>query len=111
MSAAESGRDIVFLHEIQSGPASKSYGIQVTRLGGMPTAVLNQARQTLAALEAQPTLHQAQVDLFAPPVAIETVAANALDTAIAAINPDNLSPREALETLSQLKKLSTDQIA
>jgi DNA mismatch repair protein MutS len=59
VSAAESGRDIVFLHEIQSGPASKSYGIQVARLAGMPAAVLNQAQHTLAALEAQATQSQA----------------------------------------------------
>ncbi len=107
VSAIEAGRDIVFLHELQGGPASKSYGIQVARLAGIPAAVLNQARQTLAALEAQATLHQAQVDLFAPPAAIEVVAASALETAMAAINPDNLSPREALEALYHLKKLGT----
>jgi DNA mismatch repair protein MutS len=106
VSAAESGRDIVFLHEIQSGPASKSYGIQVARLAGMPAAVLNQARQTLAALEAQAALHQAQVDLFAAPPAIENIAASALETALEAINPDTLSPRDALDALYQLKKIS-----
>jgi len=106
VSATESGRDIVFLHEIQSGPASKSYGIQVARLAGMPAAVLNQARHTLAALEAQATEAQAQVDLFAAAPAIETVAASALDTRLAAINPDALSPREALEALYQLKALA-----
>ena len=106
VSAVESGRDIVFLHEIQPGPASKSYGIQVARLAGMPAAVVNHARQTLEALEAQATHSNAQVDLFAPPPAIETVAAHALDTALAAINPDDLSPREALDALYRLKKLS-----
>jgi len=108
VSAAEAGRDIVFLHEIQPGPASKSYGIQVARLAGMPAAVLNQARQTLAALESQATQNQAQVDLFAAPLATETVAASAIETAVAALNPDNLSPREALEALYQLKKLASD---
>jgi len=106
VSAVESGRDIVFLHEIQSGPASKSYGIQVARLAGMPAAVVNHARQTLEALEAQASSHNAQVDLFAAPVATEIVATHALDTALAAINPDNLSPREALEALYQLKALA-----
>ena len=106
VSAIEAGRDIVFLHEIQSGPASKSYGIQVARLAGMPAAVVNQARHTLEALEAQATLHQAQVDLFAAPPAIENIAASAIETAVAALNPDNLSPREALEALYQLKKIS-----
>jgi DNA mismatch repair protein MutS len=106
VSAAESGRDIVFLHEIQSGPASKSYGIQVARLAGMPAAVLNQARRTLEALETHATQSQAQVDLFAAPTASETIAVSALDTRLAAINPDSLSPREALEALYQLKALA-----
>lgn len=108
VSAAEAGRDIVFLHEIEPGPASKSYGIQVARLAGMPAAVVNQARQTLAALESQATQNQAQVDLFAAPLATETAAASALETAVAALNPDNLSPREALEALYQLKKLAVN---
>jgi len=106
VSAAESGRDIVFLHEIQPGPASKSYGIQVARLAGMPSSVLNHARHTLEALESQATQAQAQVDLFAAPPATETIAASAVDTALEAINPDNLSPREALEALYRLKKIS-----
>jgi DNA mismatch repair protein MutS len=106
VSAAESGRDIVFLHEIQGGPASKSYGIQVARLAGMPAAVLNQARHVLDALEQHATAAQAQVDLFAAPRATETVAASALDTAVAALNPDSLSPREALEALYRLKALA-----
>jgi DNA mismatch repair protein MutS len=106
VSATESGRDIVFLHEIQSGPASKSYGIQVARLAGMPAAVLNQARHTLEALEHQATQAQAQVDLFAAAPAIESVAYSAVEAWARALNPDELSPREALEALYQLKKLS-----
>ena len=106
VSAAESGRDIVFLHEIQAGPASKSYGIQVARLAGMPAAVLNQARHTLEALESQASESQAQVDLFAAPAAQEQVHASAVDQALAEINPDVLSPREALDALYQLKKLA-----
>jgi DNA mismatch repair protein MutS len=106
VSAAESGRDIVFLHEIQPGPASKSYGIQVARLAGMPTAVVNHARHTLEALERQASAHQAQVDLFAAPPATETIAVSPVETWAKALNPDELSPREALEALYQLKKLS-----
>ncbi len=106
VSAAESGRDIVFLHQIESGPASRSYGIQVARLAGMPAAVINQARHTLDALEAHAQNSRTQVDLFAPPPATEAIAASALDTAFAGINPDSLSPREALETLYQLKALA-----
>jgi DNA mismatch repair protein MutS len=109
VSAAESGRDIVFLHEIQSGPASKSYGIQVARLAGMPAAVVNQARQTLAALETQATQSRAQVDLFAAPPVVEAISASAVESALSAINPDNLSPREALEALYRLKKISASK--
>jgi DNA mismatch repair protein MutS len=109
VSAVESGRDIVFLHEIQQGPASKSYGIQVARLAGMPAAVVNHARHTLETLEAQASESQAQVDLFAAPPASEHVAISAVETAMAAINPDDLSPREALDALYQLKKLSVAQ--
>ncbi|CAM8666462.1 MutS Mismatch repair ATPase (MutS family) [Comamonadaceae bacterium] len=107
VSAAEAGRDIVFLHAIELGPASKSYGVQVARLAGMPAAVLNHARHTLDALEAQASESQAQVDLFAAPPATEIVASSAVETALAAINPDALSPREAMDALYQLKALAS----
>ncbi len=106
VSATESGRDIVFLHEIQGGPASKSYGVQVARLAGMPAAVLNQARHVLEALETHASQSQAQVDLFAAPPAAQSAAPSAVDTALAALNPDGMSPRDALEALYQLKALA-----
>ncbi len=106
VSAVESGADIVFMHAIEAGPASKSYGIQVARLAGMPAAVLNHARSTLNALEAHAESAQAQVDLFAPPPDLPSAAPSAVETALAAINPDDLSPRDALEALYRLKKLS-----
>jgi DNA mismatch repair protein MutS len=106
VSAAESGADIVFLHEIQPGPASRSYGIQVARLAGMPAAVVNHARQALAALEQQQVLSREQVDLFAAPPAAEAPAPSAVEAAVAALNPDALSPREALDAVYQLKKLA-----
>ena len=105
VSAAESGADIVFLHEIQPGPASRSYGIQVARLAGMPVAVVNHARHALAALETQQEQSREQVDLFAPPPQSEAPAPSAVEAAIGALNPDALSPREALDALYQLKKL------
>ncbi len=105
VSAVESGPDIVFLHEIEAGPASKSYGIQVARLAGMPTQVLNHARHALSALEAHAESAQTQVDLFAPPPVAEAPAQSAVADALAAINPDDLSPREALEALYRLKKI------
>ncbi len=53
VGAAEIGHDIVFLHEIQTGPASRSYGVQVAKLAGIPASVLNHARHALEALEAR----------------------------------------------------------
>ncbi|MFM2036579.1 MAG: mismatch repair protein MutS, partial [Pseudomonadota bacterium] len=106
VSAAESGQDIVFLHEIQAGPASKSYGIQVARLAGMPASVVNHARQTLAALEAQADSSRVQVDLFAPPPEAENSAPSPVESSLASINPDAMSPREALDALYALKKLA-----
>ena len=105
VSATESGNSIVFLHELQPGPASKSYGIQVARLAGMPGGVLNQARHTLAALEAGANEAQQQVDLFAAPPEADTVGPSPLELAVAQINPDALSPREALEALYALQRL------
>jgi DNA mismatch repair protein MutS len=105
VSAAEAGRDIVFLHAIEPGPASKSYGVQVARLAGMPAAVLNQARHTLDALEAQATASRQQVDLFAAAPVVEVASASAVEAAVEAMNPDAMSPREALEALYVLKGL------
>jgi DNA mismatch repair protein MutS len=106
VSAAESGSDIVFLHEIQPGPASRSYGIQVARLAGMPGAVLTHARHALASLEAGATESRAQVDLFAAPPESEVHAPSAVEARLSEINPDVLSPREALDLLYALKKLN-----
>ena len=123
VSAAESGDDIVFLHAIEPGPASRSYGVQVARLAGMPPAVLRQARQTLDLLEAQKHAAEAQIDLFAPPpepapvpdtpaapAAVATappdpVAAEVLQ-ALRALDPDTLTPRSALDALYQLRALA-----
>ena len=104
VGAAESGNDIVFLHEIQAGPASRSYGIQVAKLAGMPAGVLNHARHALEALENQAGENDLQVNLFdAPELTQEISAPSQLEQALSAINPDALSPREALEALYQLK--------
>jgi DNA mismatch repair protein MutS len=110
VGAVESGHDIVFLHQIEPGPASRSYGVQVARLAGMPAALIRQARATLEALEAKAQAGQAQVDLFAqppaPPAAPEPPPWAA---ALQAIDPDRLSPREALDALYRLKLLSAPQ--
>ncbi|MFT4192892.1 MAG: DNA mismatch repair protein MutS [Comamonas sp.] len=98
--------DIVFLHEIQPGPASQSYGIQVARLAGMPAGVLHHARHALAALEGQQNEAQLQVDLFAPPPAAQQAAPSAVEVALARIDPDALTPREALDALYALKGIA-----
>jgi len=108
VGAVESGTDIVFLHQIEPGPASRSYGVQVARLAGMPAALIRQARTTLEALEAKALAGQAQVDLFAaPPAAAPAAEPSALEQALAAIDPDQLAPREALDALYRLKALRT----
>jgi len=107
VSAAESaGHDIVFLHEVQPGPASKSYGVQVARLAGMPAAIVRQARAALDALEAQQRNAQLQVDLFAAPPPVQAATPSALEDALSDLDPDSLSPREALDALYKLKKLT-----
>ncbi len=107
VGAAESGHDIVFLHQIEPGPASRSYGVQVARLAGMPPALIRQARATLEALEAKAQAGAAQVDLFAAPPAASSAAPepSALLQALAAADPDTLTPREALDTLYRLRAL------
>ena len=112
-SHGKSGDDIVFLHEIQPGPASRSYGVQVARLAGMPAHLVRQARATLEALEAQQHAGDAQIDLFAaapepssaPPVAPVARGASALEQAVAELDPDTLAPRDALAALYRLKAL------
>jgi DNA mismatch repair protein MutS len=108
VGAVESGHDIVFLHQLEPGPASRSYGVQVARLAGMPAAVVRQARATLEALESKAQLGQAQVDLFAAPPPPPAVEGSPLVDALRALDPDRLSPREALDTLYRLKALAND---
>ena len=118
LSAVEHKDRIVFLHAVEEGPASQSYGLQVAQLAGVPPSVIRSARRHLALLEAQSTRSDDQFDLFsvqpinAEPEANEADAAfraasfsTALQDAVTAIDPDQLSPREALEALYQLKRL------
>ena len=114
VSAAEthtkSGDHIVFLHDIQPGPASRSYGVQVARLAGMPASLVRQARTTLETLEAQKSAASSQIDLFAVPALPMPMPATATEpspseAALAELNPDMLTPREALDALYRLKAL------
>ncbi len=109
VSAVETGRDIAFLHSIEAGPASKSYGIQVAKLAGVPAQVVNHARAALERLESSQQAAQAQVDLFTAPNESTTNsgALSAVESALSSMNPDDLSPREALDALYQLKKIQT----
>ena len=79
----------------------------MAKLAGVPAAVLHHARHTLAALEERAGEDELQVDLFAPPPAPEVAAVSPVESALAQIHPDQLSPREALDALYQLKRLST----
>ncbi len=113
LSAVEHKDSIVFLHAVQEGPASQSYGLQVAQLAGVPPSVIRAARRHLSMLEAQSADAGGQFDLFAapPPVAEEPPLTNAPSPALQAlqdIDPDNLSPREALDALYQLKRLARE---
>ena len=115
LSAVEHKDSIVFLHAVQDGPASQSYGLQVAQLAGVPPTVIRAARKHLARLESQALDTTPQLDLFAAPageaeeapapVGAPEAADDALQQALAAIDPDALSPREALERLYELKRL------
>ena len=110
MKVKEWKGDVVFLHEVVAGAADRSYGIQVAKLAGLPASVIERAKVVLAKLEqedrAAPKGFE-DLPLFAanyqPPAASAEPAHERVIAAIAAINPDELSPREAMEALYQLK--------
>jgi len=108
LDAVEYGEQLVFMHAVKDGPANRSFGLQVAALAGLPKPVIADARRTLAQLEkgmhpggATPRREEAspQLGLFAPP------APSALEKRLADVDPDTLSPREALEELYRLKAL------
>ena len=110
LDATEHGDGIVFLHAVKDGPANRSYGLQVAQLAGVPREVIAQARRYLETLESQRDRHdgsgrssaQKELPLFqpapAPPV-------DELRSALAALDPDDLTPKAALDTLYRLRKL------
>jgi DNA mismatch repair protein MutS len=105
MEVREHGGEVVFLHRVRPGPASRSYGLHVAALAGVPPHVLERATQVLERLERQgrdpePRPDDPQLALFAAP------APDALREHLAAVEPDSLTPREALEILYRLKRLS-----
>ena len=107
LDATEHQDHVVFLHNIQEGPANRSFGLQVARLAGIPAPVLDAARDKLAELErgdqrparsGSGAAPPAQVDLFSAPLPHPVV------TALENLDLDALTPREALEKLYQLKE-------
>ena len=117
LTAVEHNDHIVFMHEVQEGPASQSYGLQVAQLAGVPRSVIQSARAKLVQLEEgsqSVTLHAAesssketssplQSDLFVTPPPSDS------DTKLKSIDPDSLSPREALDLIYELKHLVEKQ--
>ncbi len=117
MRVKEWDNDVVFLHEVAKGAADRSYGVQVARLAGLPEAVVNRARDVLHQLEAGETSGKADkliddLPLFSVVLQQEKPKPQAaakdseLAKAVAAISPDELTPREALELVYKLKELA-----
>jgi DNA mismatch repair protein MutS len=110
LKAVEHKDRIVFLHAVERGPASQSYGLQVAALAGVPAVVLKQARKHLALLEKQQRAEDPQLGLFDQAVyeeheVEEEEREDALKAKVDAIDPDALTPREALALLYELKDL------
>jgi DNA mismatch repair protein MutS len=107
LQAVEHGDKIVFLHAVREGPASQSYGLQVAALAGIPTAVLRRAKKHLRDLESNDP-GSPQMNLFTSASQVEDVSetVDALRDRLDAIDPDNLSPRQALELMFELQELS-----
>ncbi len=105
LDATEHKGQLVFLHAVKPGPASQSYGLQVAALAGVPDAVIRRAKSYLTMLETHQHEDNPQAQLaFTAPV---EPASNALADAINAIDPDELTPRQALEALYRLKKIGS----
>ena len=105
LDATEHEDHVVFMHHIQEGPANRSFGLEVAKLAGVPTGVLLHARQKLGELESQQMVERppaigGQEDLFSTPAVNSPV----LDV-LSDIDPDQLSPKEALDALYTLKTL------
>ena len=106
LDATEHKGQLVFLHAVRPGPANQSYGLQVAALAGVPGAVIRRAKSYLAALETHRDLEHPQTQLpFSAAVEPE---ADELGDAVDAIDPDTMTPRDALDALYSLKKFRGD---
>ena len=104
LDAAEHGNGIVFLHSVQEGAANQSYGLQVAALAGIPKSVVASAKRKLTQLEKQNVNAGPQVDMFVA----EDVPEAPLHPAVSELeilDPDDLTPKQALEALYKLKSL------
>ncbi|MNR19492.1 DNA mismatch repair protein MutS [compost metagenome] len=106
LSAVEHKDRIVFLHHVEDGPASQSYGLAVAQLAGVPPKVIREAKRYLTELENQSAANQ-QPDLFSTPRVVEVEAEPhpALER-LRDIDSDSLTPRQALELLYELQKMT-----
>ncbi len=110
LDAVEHGDTLVFMHAVKEGAADRSFGLQVAALAGLPKATLQQARRRLAELEQRgggtQAAHMAPQALDAPQqFGLFAPASSAAQEALAAIDPDELTPKQALEALYRLKSL------
>ena len=111
LDATEHGDSIVFLHAVKEGPASRSYGLQVAQLAGVPREVIQRAKEYLTALESQRDARreasaQGELPLLPPPPdPAPAPAFDPLKAALTELEPDALSPKAALEALYRLKGL------
>lgn len=112
MRVKEWRKTVVFLHEVAEGAARRSWGVHVAELAGVPVPVVRRAAALLSMLERQAAGPLTALPLFAAasaPAAGEApseITPDPLVSALAAVDPDRLSPREALETLYRLKSLA-----
>lgn len=106
LRAKEWQNELVFLHDVQAGPADRSYGVQVARLAGLPPQAVRRAEQVLKRLEAGPDAVET-LPLFAPSSAqsLPDPVVREQQAMLARIDPDTLTPREALDILYRLKAL------
>ena len=105
LDAVEHGDDIIFMHRVKPGPANQSYGLQVAKLAGIPAQTIALARKKLRQLERQSLDSGPQIDLFNT-VEDEPPASHPLVDQLLSINPDELSPKAALEALYELQELA-----
>jgi DNA mismatch repair protein MutS len=108
LKAKEWNGDLIFLHEAAPGPADRSYGVQVAKLAGVPPAVVARAREVLDRLEreAGAPAHLEDLPLFAATApAAERRGPSPVEEALRAMDPDGMSPREAMDALYRLRGL------